>query len=188
MRTFSTLLFFSLISHAGVVDRVAVVVGTHVITQTEVDEEVHVTEFENQEPLNLSPDERRAAAERLVDQQLLRNEMQLEHYEPPEAGESTKLLEEFRRQNYPAPARFAAVLHSYGITQQQLERHLLWQAELVRFVEFRFRGPAPSTGSASTPSASPPSSGSTDGNAQLDEWLKDARSQVRIEFKEDAFQ
>jgi hypothetical protein len=183
MRTFSTLLLVSLIAQAGVVDRVAVVVGTHVITQTEVDEEVRVTQFENREPLNLSPDERRAAAERLVDQQLLRNEMQLEHYRPPEASEGTRLMEQFRRQNYPAPARFEAALRSYGITQQQLARHLLWQAELVRFVEFRFRGPAPSTPSASTPSPTP-----ADGNAQLDTWLKDARSQLRIEFKKDAFQ
>jgi hypothetical protein len=183
MRIFSLLLLVSLIGHAGVVDRVAVVVGTYVITQTEVDEEVRVTEFENQEPLNLGPDERRAAAERLVDQQLLRNEMQLEHYQPPEASEGAKLLEEFRGQSYPAPARFEVALQRYGITQQQFARHLLWQAELVRFVEFRFRGPAPSTGSASTPSPTP-----GDGNAQLDDWLKDARSQVRIEFKKDAFQ
>jgi hypothetical protein len=183
MRSFSTLLWVSLIAHAGVVDRIAVVVGTHVITQTEVDEEVRVTEFENQEPLNLSPDERRAAAERLIDQQLLRNEMQLEHYQPPEASEGTRLLDEFRRENFPAPARFEAALQRYGITQQQFARHLLWQAELVRFVEFRFRAPAPST-----PSASIPSSGPGDGNAQLDAWLKDARSQVRIEFKKDAFQ
>jgi hypothetical protein len=182
MRTFSTWLLLSLVARAGVVDRVAAVVGAHVITQTEVDEEVRVTQFENQEPLNLSPDERRAAAERLVDQQLLRNEMQLEHFQTPGAGEDERLLEEFRRQNYPVPARFEAALQKYGITKQQLAQHLLWQAELVRFVEFRFRGPAPSTRSASTtPTPS-------DGNAQLDAWLKDARSQVRIEFKKDAFQ
>ncbi|HEY7389642.1 MAG TPA: hypothetical protein VH640_14095 [Bryobacteraceae bacterium] len=179
----SALYLASLVGHAGVVDRIAVVVGTHVITQTEVDEEVRVTEFENQEPLNLGPDERRAAAERLIDQQLLRNEIQLEHYQPPEAGEGAKLLEDFRHQNYPAPARFDTALQRYGITQQQLARHLLWQAELVRFVESRFRGPTPSTSSASTPSSGP-----SDGNAQLDAWLKDARSQVRIEFKKDALE
>jgi hypothetical protein len=183
MRTFSTLVLFSVTAHAGVVDRVAAVVGTHVITQTEVDEEVRVIQFENQEPLNLSPEERRAAAERLIDQQLLRNEMQLERSQAPPASEGARLLEEFRRQNYPAPARFEAALRKYGITAQQLERHLLWQAELVRFVEFRFRGPSPSTPSASTPPPTP-----SDGNAQLDAWLKDARSQVRIEFKKAAFQ
>jgi hypothetical protein len=174
-------LFPSFFGSTAVVDRVAVVVGTRVITQTEVMEEVRVTQFQNMEPLNLSPDQRRAAAERLVDQLLLRNEMQLAHYQEPEASEGARLLEEFRRENYTATTAFEAALRRYGITQQQLERHLLWQADLVRFVEFRFRGPVPTAG---------PGSASADASvdAQLDAWLKDARSQTRIEFKKEAFQ
>jgi hypothetical protein len=170
----------SLIGPAGVVDRIAVVVGTRVITQSEVMEEVRLTQFQNQEPLNLSPVARRAAAERLVDQLLLRDEMQLEHYQPPEASEGARLLEEYRRENYPTSAAFVAVLQKCGITQEQLQRHLLWEAELVRFVEFRFRGPVAQTPSQAQSAVSP--------EAQLDAWLKDARSQTRIEFKKDAFQ
>jgi hypothetical protein len=183
------LLSLSFLARAGVVDRIAVVVGTHTITQSEVNEEARVTQFQNQEPLNLSPEERRAAAERLVDQLLLRNEMQLEHHQAPSATDGARLLEEFRRENYPSYARFEPTLRKYGITRQQLERHLLWQADLVRFVEFRFRGPGP-------PSQAQSGSGERAGSpaaevsaeAQLDAWLKDARSQTRIEFKKDAFQ
>jgi hypothetical protein len=177
---------------AGIVDRIAVVVGANVITQTQVEEEVRVTEFENQQPLNLGPEDRRAAAERLVDQRLLRNEMDLEHYRPPAATEGAKLLEEYRRENYPNSARFEAALQRYNITSQQLESHLLWQAELVSFVDFRFRGPAPAAPPSKTESASRASAGSAAAeaasDAQLDAWLKDARSQTRIEFKKDAFE
>ncbi|HEY5163139.1 MAG TPA: hypothetical protein VII81_09020, partial [Terriglobales bacterium] len=59
---------------AGVIDRVAVVVGTQVITESEVLLEVRLTEFFNGQPLDLGVDQRKAAAERLVDQQLIRNE------------------------------------------------------------------------------------------------------------------
>jgi hypothetical protein len=187
-----TILFLSSFpAPAGVVDRVAVVVGTHVITQTQVEEEVRVTQFENQQPLNLGPEQRRAAAERLVDQQLLRNEMELEHHSPPAANQGAKLLAEYRRENYPNSARFEAALRHYGITSQQVESHLLWQADLVSFVDFRFRGPASAAPTSQNEGASGARTGSpaeAAGDAQLDEWLKDARSQTRVEFKQDAFQ
>lgn len=53
---------------AGVVDRVAVVVGREALTESEVLEDLRLTEFLNHEPLDLSPAARREAAEHLVDQ------------------------------------------------------------------------------------------------------------------------
>ncbi|HLI83370.1 MAG TPA: hypothetical protein VKV17_05600 [Bryobacteraceae bacterium] len=193
MRTLVALLLLSTpATTAGIVDRIAVIVGTQVITQTQVEEEVRVTQFENQEPLNLGPEARQAAAERLVDQQLLRKEMNLERYRPPAANEGAKLLDQFRRENYPDAGRFAAALKHYCITAQQLENHLLWQAELVSFVDFRFRGPASAESPLKTESASRalPGAAAADAasDAQLDAWLKDARSQTRVEFKKEAFQ
>src|SRR5450432_3413792 len=52
---------------AGVVDRVAVVVGDTVITESEVLDELRLTEFLNSQPPDTRPEQRRAAAERLVD-------------------------------------------------------------------------------------------------------------------------
>ena len=69
----------------NVIDRVAVVVGTQVITESEVILEARLTAFLNEQPLDLGAGPRRAAAERLVDQQLIRNEMQIGGYPmPPE--------------------------------------------------------------------------------------------------------
>ena len=180
-------LLYAFSARAGVVDRVAVVVGDQVMTESEVDEEVRITEFENQEALDLSAAKRRAAAERLVDQQLIRNEMQLERFQAP-ASNGAALLQDFRREDFPSEARFEAALHQYGISQAQIEQHLVWQAAALRFVDFRFRGPQPAT--AQSANRSRPGAGPTGASEdpQLDAWLKQARAQTHIEFKKEAFE
>ena len=95
---------------AGVVDRVAVVVGDAVITQSEVLDELRLTEFLNGQPLDTGPEQRRAAAERLVDQQLIRKDMEIGHYPEPSAAESEAILRNFRQQHFPTPAAFRAAL------------------------------------------------------------------------------
>src|SRR3954453_3866299 len=74
------LLSLSLSLSAAVVDRIAVVVGKTVITETEVLQEVRLEAFLNQTPLDLSAQARKTAAEHLVDQQLVRNEMRIGNY------------------------------------------------------------------------------------------------------------
>ena len=72
----TVLLFTSLaVSPAAVLDRIAVTVGNDAITESEVMEEIRITSLLNNEPLDFSAPARRAAAERLVDQYLIRQEL-----------------------------------------------------------------------------------------------------------------
>jgi hypothetical protein len=189
--TLVALIGASLCLNAGVIDRIAVVVGNQVITESEVDEELRVTAFQNQEPLDLSSAKRREAANRLVDQELIRNEMQLENVALPAASEVNSLIDSFRRQHFGSEAQFDAALRKYGITRQELGDHLLWQEAALKFVDARFRGPAigpaPAVQSANRmrAGATPPPASK---DPQLDDWLKEARSENRIEFKQEAFQ
>ncbi|HLK66888.1 MAG TPA: hypothetical protein VKU19_25820 [Bryobacteraceae bacterium] len=164
---------------AAVVDRVAVVVGKTVITESEVVQEVRLTEFQNGQPLDLGPQQRRDAAGRLVDQQLIRSEMAAGSYPKPTPGDAQAVLQKFRQEHYPSAAEFQAALTRYGITEQQLQEHLLWQLSAVRFADLRF------------PEISEPASAdrqAPSGDQQMDAWLKDSRSQVRIQFRNEAFQ
>src|SRR5438309_12116370 len=77
---------------AAVVDRIAVVVGKTVITETEVLQEARLEAFLNQSPLDFSPQSRKTAAERLVDQQLVRNEMRIGSYAKPTPAEVDSML------------------------------------------------------------------------------------------------
>ena len=123
---------------AGVIDRVAVVVGNQVITESEVLLEVRLTEFFNGQTLDLGADQRKAAAERLVDQQLIRNEMQIGGYPMPVESEGDAVLRKFRQDNYPGIPAFRAALENHGLTEDEVKRHLLWQAAAMRFTDLRF--------------------------------------------------
>ena len=176
---------------AGVVDRVAVVVGAAVITESEVLEELRLTEFLNSQPLDMGPEQRRAAAEKLVDQQLIRKEMEIGHYPEPSAAEAAAMLQSFRQQHFPAAAAFRAALEKYGITEDQLKRRLLWQLTAMRFTDVRFRagiaGSPEQTADRTSAGATVPASGA-DVDQQMNAWLQEARATTKVTFKTGVFQ
>src|SRR5205085_3216779 len=113
-------------AYAGVVDRLAVVVGDRVITESEVLRELRLTQLINGQPLDLGSEQRRAAAERLVDQQLIGNEMEIGRY--PEASDAgaAAMLQQFSKEHYSGSAtQLRAALEKYGITEEELKQHLL---------------------------------------------------------------
>jgi hypothetical protein len=186
------ILFLGGAATAAVVDRVAVTVGNTVFTQSEVEDELRLSEFENGQPLDLAPAKRREAAERLVDQQLIRNEMEASVFTPPAPNTADALLNKFRQEHYPSAARFRAALERYGITQEQLKHYLLWELTVVQFINRRFR-PLPTVAAtpqdgaeASSADRAAPPGGSV--NRQLDAFLKEARNDTKVVFKKEAFQ
>jgi len=176
----------------GVIDRVAVVVGNQVITDTEVRTELRLTQFFNGQPVDLSAVARRQAAERLVDQHLIKGEMQTGGYQVPSGSEADTLLRQFRQQNYPSDAAYHAVLQKYGLTEEDVKRHLLWQVAALRFAEQRFRmaspPPPPAQSADRLVDRTQPASSKEEEQDEMDAWLKQARSGTRIQFKKEAFQ
>jgi hypothetical protein len=197
MRPLLIAMLFGSIGTAGVADRVAVVVGATVLTESEVRDEVRVTQLLNGEPLDVNQGERREAAERLVDQQLIRNEMSLSRYPMPDAKESDAMLEKFRRSRFPDDGAYQAALRQYGVTEQQLKEQLRWQLAAMRFTDQRFRALAAlpptappaapaSADRAAAPEQTSPAAASVD--ERMNAWLQEARARTRVEFKKEAFQ
>lgn len=175
----------------GVIDRVAVVVGNQVITETEVLTALRLTQFFNGQPLDLSAAARKEAAEHLVDQQLIRSEMQVGGYQVPAESEADALLRQFRQQHHPNEAAYRAMLQKYGLTEADIKQRLLWQVAALRFTEQRFRqvNPPQSAQSANrSVGGTPPAASQADEEDEMDAWLKQARSGTRISFKKEAFQ
>jgi hypothetical protein len=188
MRFFRPSLVLALIplmAPAAVVDRIAVVVGKNVITETELLREVRLTEFLNNQPLDLSPAARRAAAERMVDQQLLSNEMKLSEFDMPSAAEANPLFAQVE-QRFHGAAPMRAALEKYGVTESDLRQYLLWQLAVLRFTEIRFPPSIPTEPETSA-NRSQEAEPSPDTDRQLDEWLKQTRASTHIEFKPEAF-
>ncbi len=73
--------------YAAVIDRVAIVIDKKVITESELLDDLRLTEFINGQPLDLGPLARREAAEHLVDQELVRRDMESGGFAKPGAAQ-----------------------------------------------------------------------------------------------------
>lgn len=124
--------------HAEIIDRIVITVGNQVITQSQVDNEIRVTAFLNREKVDLNIDTKKQAAGRLIEQALIKREMDLSRYPLPElsdAGESLQTLKAM----YSSEPDFQNALQSCGITADDLTHRLWWQLTLLRFIDYRFR-------------------------------------------------
>ncbi len=173
-------------SPSTVADRVAVVINKKIITQSELEDDLRLTEFINGQPLDLGPLARREAAEHLVDQELIRQEMENAAYPLPDAGQANEMLRQFRRQHYPSDAAYHAALQKYGVTEDQLKQRLLWQLTAIQFTDFRFR-PLQAAEAQHSADRSATDGTSPTVDQQLDAWLKQARSDANIVMKPEAF-
>src|SRR5260370_14463647 len=106
------------------VDRVAVVIGKRLVTESEVIENLRIAELINGEPLDLSPNKRKEEAERLIDQELLRNEMQLTNFAMPSSAEAVSVLRQFIDKRCPSKEEYQSALKTYDTTEAELKQQL----------------------------------------------------------------
>jgi peptidyl-prolyl cis-trans isomerase SurA len=200
-----------LLHGAVVLDRVAVAVGRHAVKASDIGRELRVTAFLNRQPLDTSPQARRKAADRLVDQELIGLEVANGGYTPVTNADADRLSGDLRRDRFGnSDQRLRSELSRYGITEQELRRELMWQLTVLRFIDQRFRLGVLVTDEdvrayydahrADLRRAYPKDSRLTtleptirqslEGeriNQAFDEWLKQVRQRTRIEYHEEAF-
>lgn len=195
-----------------IIDRIAVSVGNRVITQTDLDREIRITALLNGEKPDFSPAHKREAAERMVDQVLVRNELEASRYLLPSAADVDAAIKELKSR-YADEAAYRRALAEYGVSEEDLRTRLLWQLTLLRFIDVRFRPGIQITDDeirdyfnqhlrAIYMQAHPGQTPSLDdyresveqtlisqsANRQVEEWLKEARRRTRIQYHEEAFQ
>ncbi|HKM46735.1 MAG TPA: SurA N-terminal domain-containing protein [Terriglobales bacterium] len=127
-----------------IVDRVVAKVNDHVILQSDWEQEVGVEALANgRDPDAFTAAERNAALDRLIDQELLRE--QVRPSQPAAATEVAARVAEVRnevRKLHPDCATdegWHAQLQRYGLTQSALEKRLGEQIQLMKLVEDRLR-------------------------------------------------
>jgi len=194
------------VARAEIIDRLAVSVGSSVINTSDLDTEIRVTAALNGVEPDFSSTNRRATANRLVEQKLIRRELELSKYMLPDASAAEPLFEQFRKA-HPEP------LATYGVTEQQVRDALLWQLTLLRFIEVRFRPgvqvsdqdiseyfdkvvkPAAQAAHPDRPVSLEDYRNQIDEtltgqrtDQEVDNWLKDARKRTEIMFHEEVFE
>jgi hypothetical protein len=123
---------------AEIIDRVAVSIGQKVITEGQVVEAVRVQSFIDGTPVDLSKENRRKALDRLVDQVLIRRELQFTRFAQATEPEIDSVLKPIRAR-YPDESAYRAALAKYGLSAEELKEHIGWTVTMLRFVEYRFQ-------------------------------------------------
>jgi hypothetical protein len=184
---------------ATIVDRVAITVGSQVITDSEIDQRVRLTAFENGEQPDFSLASRKQAAQRLIDEKLVEHEMTVGHYPGMPDDRKPALLAAYEKDG--GPSKLAAELAKRGLTGDDLENDLARQQNLLTFLNLRFR-PAVQVSEqeiqryyrehfaqANVPlnevrSAVEQKLTNERADAELDRWLKGQRERTGIEYLE----
>jgi hypothetical protein len=138
----ATLLFaliLALPAFADIIDRIAVSVGNRVIAVSDLDREIRVTAFLDGVQPDFSPAAKRATAERMIEQKLIRRELEISRYPVPDPSEVEPVLAEFRERHFKDDEEYRRALAERSITEQDVKDELLWQRTLLRFIEVRFR-------------------------------------------------
>lgn len=195
---------------AEIIDRIAVTIDNQVITESAIILEIRLAAFLNGSPLDFSPAAKRKAADRLIEQKLVRREMQLGRYTQPAPEQAGPMLEQVKAQRFHSDSEYRQALAKYGISENELKAQLLWQVSLLRFIDIRFRPGVLVTDeqireyfNTHLPELAKKAGGnSTFDDArdqirqilteegvdkQLDDWLKEARKRARIEYHQEAF-
>jgi hypothetical protein len=163
-------LFLPLAASAVIIDRIAVSVGNRVVTTLDVDREIRVTAFLDGRKPDFGKAAKKATADRLVDQQLIRGELEYSRYPAPSAAEIAPLLEQFKSKYFASDAAYRQALADAGIAEQALKDELVWQRTLLSYIEVRFQ----------------PNIQLTDRDVQ--DWLKDARKRTAIVYHPEALE
>jgi hypothetical protein len=202
------LIFCSPVS-GEVVDRVAVSMGKQVITESQIIEEIKLDSFLNNEPPAFTNAAKRAAADRLIEQKLVRKEMEMGRYPSASPEEASAIIQNLLKTRAKDKADFDGQLKNVGITLAELQDHLLWGLTLSHFVDLRFRPAVQVTNRDITkyyqekiiPSFNGPIKPTLDdvrarieetlradrSDVELDAWLKDTRSRTVIRYQKEVF-
>ena len=209
----AALLAVAVLARADIIDRIAVSVGNRVISETDLNREIRVAAFLDGVKPDFSPAGRRATAERMVEQVLIRRELETSRYPVPSAAEVAPVFEAFQKAHFPNGAEYQRSLADYGIADADVKDLLLWQRTLLLFIEVRFQSGVQVTGQdiqeyfdkvvqPAAESAHPGQPIALEdyrdriehtiagqrADREMNTWLKETRGRTEIVFHEEVFQ
>jgi len=125
-----------------ILDRIVATVNNHIILQSEWQEAIRYEAFLSGRPLDqVDIGDRKAALDRLIDQELLREQMRSSDFPHASSEVVEKRLQEIRKQYADSENESAwkAALVRYGLTEDELRRRVALQQDLLGLVDARLR-------------------------------------------------
>lgn len=122
-----------------VLDRMAATVNGHPLLQSDIEDELRYEFFAAKRPLSeASTEDRNGALDRLIDQELLREQMGSKDFKPVAIEDLTKALQSFKSEYGPASS-WATALREYDVTEIDVEHHIETELNQLRLIDLRLR-------------------------------------------------
>jgi len=130
------------VTHAEVIDRIVATVNGHIILQSDWEDSLRYEAFSSGRPLDrLTAEDRKAALDHLIDQELLREQLRAPDSPHASPEEVHQRIAEIRKQ-YPgaeSDPRWHALLQGYGFSEEELKDRVLVELDLMGLVDSRLR-------------------------------------------------
>ena len=126
--------------HAGdVIDRIVATVNGEIILQSDWEDEIRYEAFVGKRPV--ASEDRKAALDRLIDQELLRQQMHAPDSSPPSDQEVQNEVQKIRKQyeNAATEDAWSSLLAAHRLNESELRRRVTLQLQLARLVDTRLR-------------------------------------------------
>lgn len=200
-------------ARAEIVDRIAVTIEGMVITESDLVKHLRIAAFLNGEPPAVNPETKRTAARRLVEQHLVRREMEISRYPAPDEEDVDKTLRGMIQERFREAGSYEKALAEYGVAERDLRNSVRIQLTVLRFIRYRFQPAisttdeeveayyrdhfAPDWAKRNGQPAPPLEEVRIDVeelvieeavDQALDAWLEQAASQAAIDYREEVFQ
>jgi len=125
-----------------IIDGIVATVNGHIILQSDWDDALCFESFTAGRPIQqLTTADRKAALDRLIDQELLREQMQASDFQHASSAEVASRVAEIRKQ-YPgaeSDAGWRDLLSRYRLTSEELTTKVGLELDLLRLVDARLR-------------------------------------------------
>jgi hypothetical protein len=125
-----------------VIDRIVAKVNGHIILESDWDEALRYEALLNGRALNqFSDNDRRAVLDRLIDQELLAEQMKSAAFQHASESQAAARVRDSRKQ-YPEAASdeaWSLVLSRFGLSEKDLVAHVQQQIDLMRLVDAHLR-------------------------------------------------
>jgi hypothetical protein len=141
-RCFVAFLIFTSLGRAIIVDRIAIVAGKRIIKESDIENDLKLTAFLNQELVISVLETRKKSANRLLDQIFIAEQLETGVYPSASVEETQQTLNTLIKSRYPSLETYKTSLARYGLSEEELKARLSWQLTVLRFIDTRFRSSA----------------------------------------------
>jgi hypothetical protein len=138
VESLAVLLYGTPFARGETLDRIAVTVGRHVISEQDILQDIRLSAFIDSRQPAFSAEQKRKAADLLIDQYLVLQEATLTRTPMPSAADAAAILAPIKAR-YASDQEYRSALAESRISDAELAEHLLAGLRMLRYTDLRFR-------------------------------------------------